>query len=62
MMPNSDPRDRYVYPIHKRMLDSFSCILLGESALINQVLPINTLHIYTSAILNKSKKYANIRN
>ena len=24
---NSDPRDNFVYPIHKRMLDSFSCIL-----------------------------------
>ena len=56
MMPNSGLRDRYVYHIHKRMLDSFSCILLGESALINQVLPINTLHIYMSTILNKSKK------
>ena len=26
----SDQRDRIVYPIHKRMLDSFSCIILGR--------------------------------
>ena len=32
---NSDPRDRISYLIHKGMLDSFSCILLGLSALIN---------------------------
>ena len=38
VMPNCDPRDRIVYPIRKRMLDSFSSILLGASALINPFL------------------------
>ena len=33
------PKDRFVYPIHKLILDSFSCILLGASTLINSVLP-----------------------
>ena len=32
VMTNNDPRDRFVYPIHKRMLDSFSSILLGVNA------------------------------
>ena len=30
-MPNSNPRDRFVYPIHKLMIDSyiiFSCMLM----------------------------------
>ena len=31
VMPNSDPRDRFVYPFLKIMLDSFPCILLGAS-------------------------------
>ena len=35
MMPNSDQKDRFVYPIQKRMFDSFSCILFGASARIN---------------------------
>ena len=48
VMPNSDPRDRIVYPIHKLMLDSFSWILFGASALINHP-------IFTSAILNKTE-------
>ena len=45
VMPNSDPRDRIVQRIHKRMLDSFSCILLGARALINPFLPLNALHL-----------------
>ena len=26
VMPNSDPRDRFFYPHHTPMLDTFSCI------------------------------------
>ena len=32
VMSNSDPRDRFVYPFFKLMLDSCSCIFLGASA------------------------------
>ena len=32
---NSDPRDRFVCPFLKIMLDTFPCILLGASAQIN---------------------------
>ena len=39
MMPNSDMRDKFVYYIHKLMLDSFTGILLGARARINSVLP-----------------------
>ena len=31
MMPNSDPRDRFVCPFLKLVMDSFSCILLGAN-------------------------------
>ena len=45
MMPNSDPMDRFVYPVLIFMLDSFSYILLGASPGKNSVLPLDTLHL-----------------
>ena len=32
VMPNSDPRDGFVYSFLKLMFDSFSCIFLGVKA------------------------------
>ena len=42
MMPNSDPRDRLVYPFLKLMLDSFFSILLDASTKMNSDLHENT--------------------
>ena len=33
-MPNSDPRDRFVFPIHKLMTDSYSLIDMSKMSLV----------------------------
>ena len=47
--PNSDPRDRFVYTIHKCMLGSFSCIPSNKFSFTLKYLAL------TSAILNKTR-------
>ena len=38
MMPNSDLRDRFVYPNHKPMLDSYYLTLVVKHYVINMML------------------------
>ena len=49
MMPNSDPRDRFVHPYLTHMIDSFSCTLFFVPTLkVITILPKNTTLIHVS--------------
>ena len=52
MMPNSDPRDKFVYRIHKRMLVSFLAYVGYQCS--NKSSFIFKYLAFTSAILNKT--------
>ena len=48
MMPNSDPRDRFVCLYLTLMIDSFSRTFLVPTLELITILPINTPHIHVS--------------
>ena len=47
VMPNSNPRDRFVFPYLTLMIDSFSHFYVPTLELIT-ILPLNTPHIHVS--------------
>ena len=55
MMPDSDPRDRFVYPCLTLMIDSFSCTFLCQRLnslqFYLEILPLNTPLIQVSHLV-----------
>ena len=47
-MPNSDPWDRFVYPIHKLMIDSY---ILAQAPFLDTVKPVLSDYIKLSIFL-----------